>query len=1141
MNKLSKLTALLLALVLALGVPLQVLAEETTPSYIETLTQYLDAANTALEGEILSVEKYIEYLEMTDLIEEEDFITFYNQLTEEQILEMQTYLNDKFWEACVSYTRVGPFLPPVYVEGGAETAALLLMARDASTQANDADGVELNKTVKDNGDGTYTVKLESYAEGTVTTTTTTKEIPCDVILVLDMSSSMDDTLSGSQSRFEALQEACEAFEDIIYEKAAGADKKLGSTDDVAHRVSVITFYSNSEILCGLKDVSTTEGQKVVSAAIDGLDMGKGTCPGKGLSAAHEVFNNTHSGTGNQANDTVTSGDRNRIVIFFTDGYPSTSGPSTFTNSLANNAIAAANTLKVTDGATVYSIACCGVEGVSPTGTANTSTTVGKMNLFLHAVSSNYPTANATAGSSTFSPSNVSESDRSKDYPDYYNTPGNVADLVAIFESIASNVNSSSTSVELGSTSVVKDVVTPYFDLPENASGVKVYTVDVTGFTKDSEGNDVPTWSSTRVEYEDAVVKFGTTTATTTTTDGVTTTTYTTTNVTDAPDTDADPRQNTVWVENFDYKANHVANADHDDPFDLLDPINSGTAFYGRKLVIEFDITPVDGFLGGNDVETNLPGSGIYNDSEADVPDTTIEDFENPPNVDVTMWEIQVVGKHQHLFLSNEADLNELLQSFSLVYQKLKADGTVDTSVPPYEVNGIRNGYATIKFTLADTASGDAMVYTIKPGAEVGTWSYVNTETGDPVENFDVTPFLTDDKEYNISYEVIPSTEGTVKGTTGNLTVGVHVYKPTFTFQDTTEEYLSEETATAYYDTNNRVATETWTHTYYNEITVTITVTYDANGTPSYSYVVTDKDKKVISQSAADWDLSKTIDFAGYGATRDEYYNVKMSGPKPTVKFTYSPVETTWITDGKVTAVECVDVNVTAVKLTSTNTHEDVTFGEDGAVTKGKYTTESVYTEGSGTASVTITKDGKDSEATLTTGHITTKRVADECTACGTSDGAISTTNINADTVYEFVVHIKNAFSELLITKSGLNVGESAIFTVTGRVPDGTAAGKEQTWTIVLTATENNRTPSATITGLLVNSTATVKESGDWSWRYSTTTYTPADATVTIVPKTATGYPATVTVTNSGRTDQWLSDESNVHNDFSKDGTYSSAD
>ena len=51
----------------------------------------------------------------------------------------------------------------------------------------------MNKTVKSNGDGTYTVSLESYATGSVTTTQA--PVPMDFVLVLDVSGSMKDEIA----------------------------------------------------------------------------------------------------------------------------------------------------------------------------------------------------------------------------------------------------------------------------------------------------------------------------------------------------------------------------------------------------------------------------------------------------------------------------------------------------------------------------------------------------------------------------------------------------------------------------------------------------------------------------------------------------------------------------------------------------------------------------------------------------------------------------------------------------------------------------------------------------------------------------------------------------------------------------------
>ena len=56
------------------------------------------------------------------------------------------------------------------------------------------DNLTMTKTVTPNEDGTYTVRLESYATGSVTTTQT--PVPMDIVLVLDVSGSMDEEIAS---------------------------------------------------------------------------------------------------------------------------------------------------------------------------------------------------------------------------------------------------------------------------------------------------------------------------------------------------------------------------------------------------------------------------------------------------------------------------------------------------------------------------------------------------------------------------------------------------------------------------------------------------------------------------------------------------------------------------------------------------------------------------------------------------------------------------------------------------------------------------------------------------------------------------------------------------------------------------------
>lgn len=68
------------------------------------------------------------------------------------------------------------------------------------SQENTRDNLTMKKTVTPvpNQDGTYTVRLESYATGSVSTTQT--PVPMDIVLVLDVSGSMGDKIASYDYR-----------------------------------------------------------------------------------------------------------------------------------------------------------------------------------------------------------------------------------------------------------------------------------------------------------------------------------------------------------------------------------------------------------------------------------------------------------------------------------------------------------------------------------------------------------------------------------------------------------------------------------------------------------------------------------------------------------------------------------------------------------------------------------------------------------------------------------------------------------------------------------------------------------------------------------------------------------------------------
>lgn len=100
------------------------------------------------------------------------------------------------------------------------------------TKKASENNLTMNKTVTPEGDGTYTVRLESYATGSVTTTQA--PVPMDFVLVLDVSGSMTDEIASYT--YQATNKTSWSVSDVYndyYQK-----DKLG----IPHRTDV-TYYA----------------------------------------------------------------------------------------------------------------------------------------------------------------------------------------------------------------------------------------------------------------------------------------------------------------------------------------------------------------------------------------------------------------------------------------------------------------------------------------------------------------------------------------------------------------------------------------------------------------------------------------------------------------------------------------------------------------------------------------------------------------------------------------------------------------------------------------------------------------------------------------------------------------------------------
>lgn len=293
--------------------------------------------------------------------------------------------------------------------------------------------------------------------------------------------------SGGGSRLAAIQTAVTNFANAVTAKAKGTDGEYGTTDDINHRIAIIGFasgsrgnnsypsYVNTELFIGanqynynvdasnhygsaFQDMNTQAGYDNVMASKNALSAGGATHVDLGIQMANGIFG---------ANAIQTGEKRNRVVIVFTDGVPSSW--SDYDSTVADNAISQAGTAKNTYGATVYSVGIFSGADATSAGDSNGNDTQ-KANRFMQQVSSN----NGTPQS-----------------PSYYLSAADSGSLNNIFQQISDQIETGGSSSTLTSDAVVKDIISPQFTLPKGAttSSITLETYRCTG----KNGSDY-TWS-----------------------------------------------------------------------------------------------------------------------------------------------------------------------------------------------------------------------------------------------------------------------------------------------------------------------------------------------------------------------------------------------------------------------------------------------------------------------------------------------------------------------------------------------------------------------------------------------------------------------------------------------------------------------
>lgn len=322
---------------------------------------------------------------------------------------------------------------------------------------------EHHKTIakKKGANDTYTLNLN--VTGKRSSTSQTVSQPVDIALVLDNSGSMNYCMSGRQPfyfppcsgddpvRSAALKTAVTAFLDGVdtqNKTIANADNKV--------QVSLVSFADSASTLSGLTPDVTTLKTKVNSLKPQGA-----TNTADGFSEAKSTL------------DKDTRTNAIKYVVFFTDGVPTTK--NAFSSTVANNTLTTAKQLKDAN-ISVYGVGIFSGADASVTSYDwRTNTDTHKANVFMNAVSSNYPNYGSVAWDDWSGVTLSGGSDRG-----YYKTASTASELSKVFEDIQQTITTTN-----GYTGVtIQDTLSKYAEFADDdpEKTAKVVTNDGTTVT-----------------------------------------------------------------------------------------------------------------------------------------------------------------------------------------------------------------------------------------------------------------------------------------------------------------------------------------------------------------------------------------------------------------------------------------------------------------------------------------------------------------------------------------------------------------------------------------------------------------------------------------------------------------------------------
>lgn len=468
----------------------------------------------------------------------------------------------------------------------AALTAFLMATAVLSAQTPDPmqGGIEVSKKSTNNFDGTYTINIEAFVTGSQITSTELVSTPVDAVLVLDYSSSMVNNKIGSgkssPTRLKALQTAVAQF--LRTMKANQDDYNATQTDPtkkITHKVAIVTFNSSANLRLTFANgaLSSDAAVNTIISNVNSWTTAQWTRSDLGIQKGYdELAANARDGA-------------QPIMVFFTDGEPTSSKDYPFSTTVANNAIKAAYNVKKAKGETGLTIGGTSYQGLgAPLYVVSVVAARDNMGTFMNNVSSNYPSATSMTSSGSRNTNNI----------DYLMVAPDEAALNAAFVSIASDITSGGAAINLGSQTITADIIMSDFQIAKSFGAITKDRIDV--YAKPFTGID----SSGDYTWGNRI--------------------------------DESPSPYTITVTD-DIDGNHIVSisgfsfSDHWCGYDYENNVRGDIHLGGQKLCLDIDLVPNLESTGGF-VATNHELSGIYVKDPNTGEEKLLKSFGVPPTV-----------------------------------------------------------------------------------------------------------------------------------------------------------------------------------------------------------------------------------------------------------------------------------------------------------------------------------------------------------------------------------------------------------------------------------------------------------------------------------------------------------------------------